>query len=94
MAKKVTKVAEIPIPINSKKEYVYTDEVSTDTWIFNSKGQLLEVKIDWDKTILKKYKEEIDLQESLPKSKRKYLNPDNGKFVGYARAKDLGFFED
>ena len=87
------KVIESP-PVNLKKEYVYSDEVSTDTWIFNSKGQLLEVKFDWDKKYLKKYKDDIEFQLSLPKSKRQYLNPENGKFVGYARAKALGFFED
>ena len=78
----------------SKKEIILTDEISTDTWIYNDKGQLLEVRIDWDKTYLKKYKTDIEYQESLPKSKRQYLNPENGKFVGYARAKALGFFED
>jgi hypothetical protein len=78
----------------SKKEIILTDEISTDTWVYNDKGQLLEVRIDWDKTYLKKYKTDIEYQESLPKSKRQYLNPENGKFVGYARAKALGFFED
>ena len=78
----------------SKKEIILTDEISTDTWVYNDKGQLLEVRIDWDKTYLKKYKTDIEYQESLPKSKRQYFNPENGKFVGYARAKSLGFFED
>jgi hypothetical protein len=90
MAKKVIETK----PQNFKKEYIYSDEISTDTWIFNSKGQLLEVKFDWDKQYLKKYKDDIEFQLSLPKSKRQYINPDNGKFVGYARAKALGFFED
>jgi hypothetical protein len=78
----------------SKKEIILTDEISTDTWVYNDKGQLLEVRLDWDKAYLKKYKADIEYQESLPKSKRQYLNPENGKFVGYARAKALGFFED
>ena len=78
----------------SKKEIILTDEISTDTWVYNDKGQLLEVRLDWDKGYLKKYKADIEYQESLPKSKRQYLNPENGKFVGYARAKALGFFED
>ena len=78
----------------SKKEIILTDEISTDTWVYNDKGQLLEVRLDWDKAYLKKYKADIEYQESLPKSKRQYLNPENGKFVGYTRAKDLGFFED
>ena len=29
-------------------------------------------------------------EEKLPASKRKYLNPNNGKLVGYFRAKQLG----
>jgi hypothetical protein len=91
MKEKAPKI-EITIP-KSKKEYVFSDELSTDTWIYNEKG-LLEVKIDWDKKLLKSIQDEILYQESLPKSKRKYLNPENGKFVGYARARDLGFFED
>lgn len=93
MAKKVNS-SDIQKTPTSKIETVYTDEISTDTWIHNEKGHLLEVKIDWNKAYLKKYKDDIDYQESLPKSKRQYLNPENGKFVGYARAKALGFFED
>jgi hypothetical protein len=30
------------------------------------------------------------LQSELPKTKRKYLNPKNGKYVNYLRAKQLG----
>lgn len=29
-------------------------------------------------------------EENLPKTKRKYLNPKNGKMVSYMRAKELG----
>jgi hypothetical protein len=88
---------KLPKPIliapKFKREYVFSDSESTDTWTYNDKG-FLEVKIDWDKRLLKSIQDEILYQESLPKSKRKYLNPENGKFVGYARARDLGFFED
>lgn len=90
MAKKNEEIAKK----SSKIEHVYTDDISTDTWVFNEKGQLLEVKLDWDKAYLKKYKADLDYQASLPKSKRQYLNPENGKYVGYVRAKALGFFED
>ena len=31
-----------------------------------------------------------DRNENLPKTKRKYLNPTNGKMVAYTRAKELG----
>lgn len=38
------------------------------------------------------FKDEIDETENekLPKTKRKYLNPANGKMVAYTRAKELG----
>lgn len=90
MAKKNEEIAKK----SSKIEHVYIDDISTDTWVFNEKGHLLEVRLDWDKAYLKKYKADLDYQASLPKSKRQYLNPENGKYVGYARAKALGFFED
>jgi len=95
LKKMAKKIKEEAIPKKSlKKEVSYTDDEGTDTWIYNDKGHLIEVKLDWNKAFLKKYKADIEYQESLPKSKRQYLNPENGKFVGYARAKALGFFED
>jgi hypothetical protein len=33
---------------------------------------------------------EDEKEENLPKTKRKYLNPANGKMVNYQRAKELG----
>lgn len=33
---------------------------------------------------------EDEKEENLPKTKRKYLNPANGKMVAYQRAKELG----
>ena len=33
---------------------------------------------------------ESEREENLPKTKRKYLNPANGKMVNYQRAKELG----
>jgi hypothetical protein len=35
---------------------------------------------------------EID-DENLPKTKRKYFNPTNNKYVGYTRAKMLGLID-
>jgi len=37
-----------------------------------------------------KYSTLEDEQESLPLTQRKYLNPNNGKWIGYQRAKQLG----
>ena len=31
-----------------------------------------------------------ETDESIPKTKRKYYNPKNGKLIGYTRAKELG----
>ena len=31
--------------------------------------------------------------ESIPKTKRKYINPKNGKLVAYTRAKELGLID-
>lgn len=43
---------------------------------------------------IKEKEEEVnntnETDESIPKSKRKYLNPANGKLVGYQRARKLG----
>jgi hypothetical protein len=39
-------------------------------------------------------KEEPDeTDESIPKTKRKYYNPKNGKLVAYTRAKELGLID-
>jgi hypothetical protein len=35
-------------------------------------------------------KNDIKENSPIPKSQRKYLNPKNGKYVGYTRAKNLG----
>jgi hypothetical protein len=32
-------------------------------------------------------------QEDLPKTKRQYINPNNGKLVGYTRARMLGLID-
>jgi hypothetical protein len=39
------------------------------------------------------YKLVEDENEQLPKTKRKYLNPNNGKYVGFQRAKSLGLIK-
>lgn len=44
---------------------------------FYPKGSKQEVEID-------------ETDESIPKTKRKYINPKNGKLVAYTRAKELG----
>jgi len=34
-----------------------------------------------------------ETDESIPKTKRKYYNPKNGKLVAYTRAKELGIIQ-
>jgi hypothetical protein len=34
-----------------------------------------------------------ETDESIPKTKRKYVNPKNGKLVAYTRAKELGLID-
>lgn len=51
-----------------------------------------------EKIIQEEEQEKIDLlpkvlNEELPKTKRKYLNPDKGNYVSYARAKTLGIIK-
>jgi hypothetical protein len=44
----------------------------------------------------KDYNSEMEVDETnenLPKTKRKYLNPENGKLVAYTRAKVLGLID-
>jgi len=44
----------------------------------------------------KGYNDEVEddpTNENLPKTKRKYLNPNNGKLVAYTRAKELGLID-
>lgn len=43
-----------------------------------------------DKIIIDPNQGNEETSESIPKSKRKFLNPSNGKLVGYQRARKLG----
>jgi len=38
----------------------------------------------------KGYKSFADINEKLPVTKRKYINPESGEYVSYGRAKQLG----
>lgn len=37
--------------------------------------------------------EDDPTDESIPKTRRKYINPKNGKLVAYTRAKELGLID-
>jgi len=45
----------------------------------------ISVEVEYPKEKLNKV-----LDQDLPKTQRKYLNPKNNKYVGYQRAKQLG----
>ena len=36
------------------------------------------------------YISQAEVEDKLPKTKRKYINPSNGKLIAYSRAKELG----
>ena len=80
---------EQPIEVKEKfTRVVKHDDGSVTTWYYDySKTKLGPIKtetkypkgmLDWEQ-----------VQESLPKTKRKYVL-DDGKIVGYTRAKELG----
>jgi hypothetical protein len=39
------------------------------------------------------FQEPDETDENIPKTKRKYVNPKNGKLVAYTRAKELGLID-
>jgi hypothetical protein len=81
---------EVSTPSSTKFERVFKNEDgSIDVWKFdmdkNPNGPY-ETIISYPKGT----KTFEQIQEVLPKTKRKYLNPENGKEVAYTRAKELG----
>jgi hypothetical protein len=76
-----------------KFERIYLDEDGTkQIWKYditkNATGPY-ETTIEYPKGT----KSFEQIQELLPKTKRKYINPNNGKIVSYQRAKELGILE-
>jgi len=45
-----------------------------------------------EETVVEKFDKPID-NDSLPKTKRKYFNPENNKWIGYGRAVQLGLIK-
>lgn len=83
---------------NTKFEQRYPNGNGTsDVWKYDysiTKNGPVSVEVNvTDGSFNRKVVEEEQPQEisneSLPKTKRMYLNPANGKMVGYARAKSL-----
>ena len=75
---------------------IYDEEDGTKTkWTWDKKKSPyapLSVEViypkGWDFGVV-----EGEDDEDLPKTKRKYLNPNNGKFVGYTRARALNLIK-
>lgn len=74
----------------TKFERVYNNEDgSKQVWKYDldkNKNGPIETTIEYPKGTVT-YEQ---LQDALPKTKRKYLNPKNGRYVAYFRAKELG----
>lgn len=64
----------------------------TSVWTFDlSKSTKGPISTEFEYP--KDYISEGVMEENLPKSQRKYLNPANGKLVGYCRAMSLGLIK-
>ncbi len=73
------------------KEYD-NDDGSKDIWYYDTEKQLAgpyNVEVGYPRAT--KVKNVLD--DSLPITKRKYLNTKNGKYVSYQRAKQLGIIK-
>lgn len=87
--KKQTEI-EVVVVNTTKFERHYTNEDgSVQIWKYDLKKNPngpYETTLEYPKGT----KTFEQLQSELPKTKRKYLNPKNGKYVNYLRAKQLG----
>lgn len=75
-------------PDRYERDFIDSDGVRS-TWKYDSnitKNGPYETITHWPKNT-KSYEQE---QEMLPKTVRKYLNEETGKYVAYQRAKELG----
>lgn len=90
MALKAGRPSETKIEDQPRKfTQTYTDEEGySQTWHYDldkSPNGPMMVEIFYPEGYFKD-----EDKENLPKTKRKYLNPANGKMVAYTRAKELG----
>ena len=88
--------------IDQFKANIYTKDFknadgTTDRWYYNlNKYPNGPYKTECDiynKEPMPENKQVVISQESLPKTKRQYINPNNGKLVGYTRARMLGLID-
>jgi hypothetical protein len=75
---------------------IYKGTTLSSTWVYDPKKSLTNpVWVENHDVVDSDYKEDtagnnMMANKDLPKSKRTYLNPANGKYVGYTRARMLG----
>ena len=78
-------------PEKYTREVVHEDGVK-QTWSYDTSISMngpIKVDISYPSS----YVSSEEIEEQLPASKRKYLNPHNGKLVGYARGLALGLVD-
>lgn len=86
------KQEELELSRKFTRERIDSDGV-THIWKYNLdkfKNGPYEVEIVYPKAFLTPSEKIAKDNKNLPKSQQKFLNPDNGKMVGYYRAKTLG----
>lgn len=79
-------------PTKFKRNYK-NDDGTTEIWNYDLEkfpSGPIEVTIDYPKDYKSSVDELEESQKNLPITKQKFLNPANGKLVGYQRAKSLG----
>jgi len=83
------------LPRKFVREYKFRDSTS-QKWHYdldrNPSGNPIEVEMFYPENYFDDEIIEI-ANDKLPKTKRKYLNPANGKMVAYSRAKELGIIK-
>lgn len=87
--KAAPEISELP----SKFERVYEDKKTgiKSVWKYDSK-KLKSGPYEVETIYPKDYDDTLPDDDSLPLTKRTWLNPANGKYVGYGRAVQLGLF--
>lgn len=84
-----TKIEVEVTNVTKYERHFINDDGSTEIWKFDMKKNPngpYETILEYPKGT----QTFEQLQSELPKTKRKYLNPKNGKYVNYLRAKQLG----
>lgn len=75
----------------TSRTFTSTDGVIS-TWYYEDK-KLTKVSIKYPDNYTSEFEDTKKQNKKLPKTKQKYLNPANGKYVGYNRAVQLGLIK-